>query len=775
MKNFEPLPIFAYWQSRFRVSSIFLCIALLSACASNNFQVAQALYQQGHLDEALLAMKAVVDAEPENLEASAQYLTKLRSFSNTLLTQGKVLRQQGKFEDARVLYERVLRVDSANTVAQDSLAGLPREIREGKLIATAQDALKGGEVDAATAAIRQVLAQNPEHYAANLLQQDIEEIMSTTAGHKLMGEMSLKLPQGEPVSLEFKEANIKMVFDALGRASGVNFVLDKDVRADLRISISVRNASLEDAVKTVLQSNLLEYKVLNVHSVLVYPNQPEKLKLYQDLVVKAFYLQNSDAKQMQANIKALLKCKDTIIDEKLNLLIMRDTPDVVAAAEKLIAMQDLKEPEVMLEVEILEIDRSKLTSLGIQWPSSVTLTPLASNSGAGLTLADLRNVTSSTVGVSSLASTLNLNKTLTDSDILANPSIRVRNREVAKIMIGDKLPVVTNTVTSNGVISPNVSYLDVGLKLEVQPDIRLKSNIGIKVDLEVSSVTNTFVLAGGTQTYQIGTRNASTRLNLRDGETQILGGLINDQEGTSANRIPGVGDLPGLSRIFGTQSDSKDRKELVLSITPHLIRNLVLPSAGQTQFWSGTEATLRMPELGDSRTRKGIGDSDKAGSAGNGAESSARKPPAPPLESSKNVVLSWKTMGSAKDGIQEISLIAKADGTMRSFPMQIGFDPLACQILSVQEGNYFKRDGANTTFTSSVDAQRGRIFVTTTRNDVLGASAGEYAVLTIKLRMLNSSPADVRVFSAEPIVASGDRPTVTVPPPWGMAASATAR
>jgi general secretion pathway protein D len=349
----------------------------------------------------------------------------------------------------------------------------------------------------------------------------------------------------------------------------------------------------------------------------------------------------------------------------------------------------------------------------------------------------------------------------------------VRNREAAKIMIGDKLPVVTSNVTSNGVVSPSVSYLDVGLKLEVQPDIRLKSNIGIKVDLEVSSITKTFILAGGTQTYQIGTRNASTRLNLRDGETQILGGLINEQEGTSANRIPGIGDLPTLNRIFGSQSDSKDRKELVLSITPHLIRNLVLPAAGQTQFWSGTESSLKMSSLGESLNQNGAKTSET--SMVDGSNNGPQKSLAMPLESAKNLSLFWKSAGTVKDGVMELSLNVKADGTMRSLPMQIGFDPLACQILSVDESNYFKRDGANTTFSSSVDAKNGRIYVTAARNDVQGAPAGEFSVLSIKLRPLGTSSTAIRVLSAEPVVASGERVTVIVPPPWAVATTAVAQ
>jgi len=773
------------------VAVLLLC-GMLASCASSNFQDAQRLMQEGNVEAGLTALKAVVQTEPNNFEAAAQYQSRLRAYSNATISQGLMLRQQGKYDDAKVLYERLLQLDASNTAVQGALAGLPREARQSTWVATGVEALKLGDVDKALAAVRQTLAENPEHYAALRLQQDIDEVLGARAGQEMMRELTLRLPKGEPVSMEFRDANLKLVFDALGRSSGVNFVMDKDVRPDLRVTISVRNAPLEDAVKVILQSNQLEYKVLNANSVLIYPSVAEKLKIYQDLVVKAFYLQNADVKQIQANLKTILKTRDTIIDEKLNLLVMRDTPDVISAAEKIIALQDLKEPEVMLEVEILEVNRSKLTNLGIQWPSSVALTPLASNAGTGLTLADLRQMGDSTIGVSSLNATINLNKTMTDANILANPRIRVRNRETAKIMIGDKLPVITSNITSNGVISPNVSYLDVGLKLEVQPDIRLKSDIGIKVDLEVSSVTKSFLLTNGTQTYQIGTRNASTRLRLRDGETQILGGLINEQEGTSANRIPGVGDLPVLNRIFGSQSDSKDRTELVLSITPRLVRNLTLPAANQTQFWSGTESSLKLPALGVSQNWEGAAPlaSSAAGpvatpataptataaaqgaqSAGAGTAADSARMITLPLEPAKNIALSWRS-ASAVDGTQELALQMKADGTVRSLPLQIAFDPAAVQVLGLQEGAYFKRDGANTTFSSSVDAQKGRIFVTAVRNDSAGAPAGEFAVFTIKVRPIGqgavgqANRADWKVISAEPIVSGGERPVVMLPAPY---------
>jgi general secretion pathway protein D len=750
------------WHFVSLVSSLLLS-GLLSGCASPHYREANSLFRQGQTDAALIELKKAYDAEPSNVEVRSEYFSRLTTFTNSLIAEARTLRQQGKSEEAQAVYERLLRVDPSNTIAKDALSALPKEKLQNKLVAEAGAFLKAGDPRQAMSLVRSVLSENPDHYEANQLKHELDELASTTVSKRLMGEMALKLPRSNPVNLEFRDANVKFVFDVLGRSSGVNFILDKDVRPDLQVTVFLRNATLEDAVKLILQTQQLEYKLLNANSVLIYPNTPEKTKVYQDLVVKAFYLQNADAKQVQANLKTMLKSKDTIIDEKLNLIVMRDTPDAIQIAEKIIAMQDLSEPEVMLEVEILEVDRSKVTNLGIQWPGSATLTPLSSNTTSGLTVTDLRNLNSSTTGVSGVSVGLNANKTITDANILANPRIRVRNRESAKIMIGDKLPVITSNVTPTGVVSSNIQYLEVGLKLDVQPDIRLKNEIGIKLALEVSSVTNTVTLANGTQTYQIGTRNAETKLRLRDGETQILGGLINDQEGTSGNRIPGIGDLPILNRLFGTQRDSHNKTELVLSITPRLVRNLSLPQASRTEFWSGTEANLRNPNtfaVADKSGNKRAGDNSAA--ATTNAESNVAALSAMPLEPAKTVDLSWKVTDTKGD-VMTLSLIAKADGTMRSLPLQLGFDGASYQVMSVEEGGYFNRDGANTTFSHSVDHAGGKVFATVTRNDVQGAPSGELAAITLKIKSTGAKVPEIKVLAAEPVVSSGVRPVVNLP------------
>jgi len=311
-------------------------------------------------------------------------------------------------------------------------------------------------------------------------------------------------------------------------------------------------------------------------------------------VVKAFYLANADVKQTANMIRTLVKTRDIFIDEKINLLVLKDTPHAIQLAERLIAAQDLAEPEVMLEVEVLEVGRNRLLELGLRFPDSVALSLVGAAGTAGtITLPEWLNSSSEIVQLSftNPLFLFSLRQQDDATNVLANPRIRVKNKEKARIHIGDRVPVITTTAAATGgFISESVSYLDVGLKLEVEPLIHLEDEVGIKVALEVSNIAREVRgTASGTLTYQIGTRNASTNLRLRDGETQVLAGLINDEDRRTANRVPGLGDLPVLGRLFSHTRESIGRTEVVLLITPRLLRTLARPDARSIEFSAGTE------------------------------------------------------------------------------------------------------------------------------------------------------------------------------------------
>jgi general secretion pathway protein D len=279
-----------------------------------------------------------------------------------------------------------------------------------------------------------------------------------------------------------------------------------------------------------------------------------------------------------------------VVDEKLNLLMVRDSPEAIRVAEKLVALQDVPEPEVMLEVEILEVKRTRLQALGINWPDNMALRALPVD---GLTLKALGNITSETTGVTVGPAIIRANQLDTDVNLLANPRIRARNREKAKILIGDRVPNITSTITATGFSSESITYIDVGLKLDIEPTIYLDNEVAIKVTLEVSNIVNKIETKSGTLAYQIGTRTATSVLRLKDGENQLLAGLISDEDRRTANKLPFLGDIPILGRLFGSHNDEGIKTEIVLSITPRIIRNIKRPEAHLSEFDGGTESNFR--------------------------------------------------------------------------------------------------------------------------------------------------------------------------------------
>ncbi|MGX9786120.1 secretin and TonB N-terminal domain-containing protein [Janthinobacterium lividum] len=570
-------------------------LSLLAACAGNQaYNDGQAMLGAGRTEQGLALLEQAAQAEPTNAKYRIAVTNGRMRALNKLNGAAEALRQQGKLPEAQALYQQALALDASNDVAQRGLAGVAQDERHRKLVQEAQASYqRGGEANIAQAqeALRQVLQERPAQREALALKSRIGEAQSKSlpAGGKLAAAYR------KPVTLEFRDAPLRSVFDFISKVSGLNFVFDKEVDPALRATISVRDTSIEEAIAMLLGANQLEQSVTSDKSITIYPNTPQKVKDYQQLVVRTFFLANADVKTVAFSIKTLLKAKDVVTDERLGIIMLRDTPEMVRMAERIINVQDLADPEVMLEVEVLEVKRTRLMELGVRWPdqANLTLAGVAGSTGGlgGLKVADLHRINGDNINLGIGGVTLNANKTDSDSNILANPRIRVRNKEKAKILIGDRVPVITVT-TNNGVSSDSVNYIDVGLKLDVEPNVYLDDEVAIKINLEVSNVVKEVISKTGTQAYQIGTRSASTVLRLKDGETQVLAGLISDEDRGTANKVPGVGELPVLNRLFGSQKDDAMRSEIVLSITPRLLRSIRRPDLTTAEFNSGTETSV---------------------------------------------------------------------------------------------------------------------------------------------------------------------------------------
>jgi general secretion pathway protein D len=606
----HPMPYLA--STRRTLSALLLCGAL-AGCAVSAIEASHQMMAEGHTEEAVTTLREDMQRHPEDQALRVQYFRLRDQAINQALAAADRARQSGDTDVVETQARVVQRLDPENARARTLLRDLETSRQRTERLTQAQKLLEAGRPQDAEGMVRAILAETPGDSAARSLLRKIDEAVA--AKRPLREDKALKGGIDTPITLEFREAPLRSVFEAISRTAGINFVFDKDVKPDAKVTVFVRNTNIDEVMRLILTTNQLERKVLNENSVIIYPATPAKQKDYQDLATRTFYLANTEAKQAQALVKSVVKTRDSFIDEGLNLLIIKDTPEAIRMAERLINQLDVPPPEVMLDVEVLEIQRSRLLDLGIKYPDQVgygILQPTTSTT----TTTTTGTTTSTNLGGQLLSGNINLNSTgaavpyianpgalanLKDqtglSNTLANPRIRVRNREKAKIHIGDKLPVFTTTSTANVGVSAAVNYLDVGLMLEVEPTIRLDDDVEIKVGLEVSSISKEVTGPQNSLAYQIGTRNASTVLRLRDGETQVLAGLISDSERSTTYAIPGLGSIPALGRLFSDHSKDKSKTEIVLLITPHVVRNIT-PEASVRATWpAGTESAVGVPPL----------------------------------------------------------------------------------------------------------------------------------------------------------------------------------
>lgn len=601
------------------------CAVVLSGCAAQRVhEDGLNAIASGRTTEGLQQLRQAAEQEPGNARYRIDYLSQRTLATHALAGKADDARSAGQLDEAARLYREALMLDPSSDRAQRGLQAVQDQRRVDGVRSQVDSFLKGRQNEQALEAVRRAQRELPNRADLTVLARQVDERIEADRVERERNA-GLEAAFKRPVTLQFRDANVKMVFEALSRTAGINIILDRDVRADLRTTIYVQNASVEDTLDLILLQNQLDKRVLNGNTLFIYPATAAKQREYNELKVRSFQLSNIEATQMATIIKTMLKTRDVVTDAKTNSLVMRDTPAAIAVAEKLIAANDVPDPEVMLEVQVLEVSADRTSNLGLKFPESFSL----STPSTATTLGALRGLGTDDLTASSLSLGLNLLLQDTDTNILASPRIRARNKEKARILVGDKVPVITNLISpqqngSNSVITGSVQYVDVGIKLEVEPQVYADADVGIKVNLEVSNIARTITTASGVA-YQIGTRNATTALRLRDGETQVLAGLINDQDRSTASKLPGLGQLPILGRLFSSTNASGGKTEIILSITPRIVRATATPEARLGEIWSGTESTvrdrpLRIDPIGSVRTGTPVGgvvgSSGGAGSSG---------------------------------------------------------------------------------------------------------------------------------------------------------------
>jgi general secretion pathway protein D len=756
---------------------VLLCASaftLLAGCAGFVQHEAEGQAKAGQQEQALRTLEDGLRKYPEDASLRSQYLRLREETLERWLAEAQRHRAAGRLDEAERLLTRAQALDPSNPRVTE----LAQEWRtERRLNASAQEAqslLGRGQPAAALRLVEEGLKADPRHEGLLAVKRQIQ----STQREQQLKTAQAGLAEQRPISLDFRDAGLRQVLDVVTRHSGLNFVLDKDIRQELRVTVYLKQVRVEDALDLIVSTHQLARKVLDDRTVLIYPNTPEKQREYQEQVIRVFYLASAEAKGAAAFLKSMLKLKEPFVDERSNMLALREAPETVALAERLIGLYDTQEPEVLLELEVLEVRSTRLTELGLKLPSSISLTPLAATDGGALTIANLRGLGEDRIGVSVGGVTINLRREVGDFEILANPRVRAKNREKAKVLIGDKVPIITTTTGQIGFVSDTVSYLDVGLKLEIEPTIYANDEVAIKLALEVGSLAGQIKTNSGTVAYQISTRNASTALRLKDGETQLLAGLLSKEDRTSASRVPLAGDVPVLGRLFSSQLDDGSRTELVLAITPRIVRNLRQPEPSEAELWVGTEAYTRLRQVGGrvapevaatpSTTGSGAAVNTGAATSATRATSTDNAPTspdaAPAAPAPKPLALRWQSPGTIKAG-QPFSLALDGDlgSGLRGLNLKLQAEPGQLRLMEAKEGALWQQGGAKVSLSSSADEASGAINAGVLRNEATPA-AGSGRVLEWKLVAPKAGKVELNLVRASPIALDASRPQMALPP-----------
>jgi general secretion pathway protein D len=516
---------------------------------------------------------------PDRVANVAEHELKVKE----LLSQARDAWSADDLDKVQSTYQELATYDPGNLRAEQGLKNVAMARHHRELLGEAKAALdKKTDADDSIAMVKlhTILLERPDHPEA----KPLYDALVKKQDNKLQEKLHKRLSYNNPVSWAFRDISLKTIFEALSKTTNISFILDKEVPSDQKATIFTKNMPFADALDLLCQTNQLDKKILSETSVIIYPNDPSRQRDYRDLSVRSYTLEYADIKQVSTTLRSMLNIRNLESDPRLNTIMIKDSPEVLALAEKVIQSLDMPDPEVMLEMEVLEVKRSRLQDLGVKMPTSLDV-PIPVD---GLTVRQLRHINSNDLQVGG-APGVNFSANDADVNLLANPRIRVKNKETARIHVGEKVPVFTANISSTGVSSETVQYIDAGLKLEAEPTISSSGDVTIKINLNVGSIGDA-ITNGQSTAFRVGTRSASTQLRLHDGETQILAGLIDDQDRSNVDKVPGIGDIPLLGKLFSKKKDDKSKTEIVLSITPHIVRDKSLGRADQNEYWIGPES-----------------------------------------------------------------------------------------------------------------------------------------------------------------------------------------
>ncbi|HWM91627.1 MAG TPA: secretin N-terminal domain-containing protein [Thermoanaerobaculia bacterium] len=553
---------------------VLLLLVPITACTSHlASRQAEIAAQRGDWDEAVLQYMKAVEQSPESLAYKGSLMRARIKASQAHFEKAQEFEKAGVVERALVEYQQAVQLDPTNQYA------LAR------------------------------LEQAREAYAAqrnNREAQTIDQMKKRTSGTRPQPPV-LNPRSNQPISLEFPEpVSIFQIYKALGDAFGINVLFDPNLK-DQEIAIELKEVTAQSSLETLMRAGNHFYKVIDEHTIIIAQDTPQNRRTYEDLVIQTFFLSNSEVKDMMTILRSLVDAKKIATNEQLNAIILRDTADKVKVAERIIEANDKSKAEVVIDVELLQVNSARLRDLGValssyQVSQQLDLGGPTGGTGGGaapaptagrVRISDLEFLNQSNWFLTLPNFLYNFVKQNSDGQLLAKPQLRITEGEKATLVIGDKVPIplttfnTSNTVGGSIVPITSFQYQDVGIRIDLEPRVHHNQEVTLKVKVEISQI-NSF---RGDQPI-IGTRTIESVIRLQDGETNFLAGLIRTDENNSENGMPGLSEIPLLGRLFSNKRTDAQRTDVILTLTPHIIRNAEITEEDLLPIWVGTEANM---------------------------------------------------------------------------------------------------------------------------------------------------------------------------------------
>ena len=546
-------------RSRTMALALLLLVVFASCSGYRSFREAQYAEVAGDWDAAVLRYMELVTADPSDLRYRAGLLRAKTQAAHAHFEQGRKLQEAGRNRDAMLEMQRAVQLDPTNQYALTELEKLRTRIetsdRGPKTISQLKDEARGAEP------MPPVL--NPR--------------------------------SDEPITFDFPEASFMEIYRAIGQAFGFNIVFDPRLRdAPLAGPIELREVTALEGLEILMQSLGHFYKVLDEQTIMILQNTPANRQAYEDRIIQTFFLSNSDVKDVMTILRSLLATRFIAANERLNAIVMLDSVEKVKVAERIIEQSDKAKAEVVIDVELLQINTSKLQDLGLSLDSNTLGISLdIGGEDVPLRMSDVESLNQNNWVLSVPGFLFDFVKRSTDAQILAKPQVRITEGEEASFSIGDRVPIpvtsfnTANTAGSNVVPITSYQYQNVGIEVNITPRVHHNEEVSLDLDIEVSDLSGQI----GNQPI-IGSRNIKTSIRLRDGETNFLAGLIRTNESNTQDGIPGLSEIPVLGRLFSRRASDNTRTDIVLTMTPHIIRRADITEQDLAPIWVGTEQNV---------------------------------------------------------------------------------------------------------------------------------------------------------------------------------------